>query len=76
MKDLLESGYEVEHLYELNICRMNLHATCLSEISTRDGKSLASDSIAGRIRESRDLYSWPPQSSPNKKIWEKWQVAL
>ena len=68
MKDFLDAGYEGENLSELNRCRMYLHATCLSDIVTEDGKSLASESLAGRRKDSRDLYYWPPQPPPKSKF--------
>ena len=67
MKDLIEVGYEGEKLAELNKCRMNLHVTCLYDIIIGDGRLLASNSLSGYRGESRDLYSLPPQPSPNKK---------
>ena len=34
MKDFLEAGHEGENLDKINICRMHLHSTCLSDIVT------------------------------------------
>ena len=75
IKDFLEVGHEGENLSELNICIMNLHDTCLSDIITGNKNSLVSYSLAGHRGESRDRYYWPPKPSP-KKIWEKWQATL
>ena len=71
MKYFLEAGYEGENISELNRCIMHIHDTFLYEIVTGGGKNLVSNSLAGRTGESRDLYSWPTQPSPNKKIRDK-----
>lgn len=46
---------------------MHLHTTCLYDIVTGYGKSLLDHPLEGIMGETKDIYLWPPQPSPNKK---------
>ena len=76
MEEFLKEGLEENDLSELNRCILSPKATYLSEIITRDGKSISVMAWNGTKNNSISRYEWPTQSKPNQKIWGKWQAAL
>ena len=66
-------------LYRLNICRLHLHCTHLSDLATSKGTKLR-PTILGNPREPPtpipphcSPYSWPPQPAPPRPWWKLWR---
>ena len=77
MRQFASYGYRDKDLSNLNLCRLHCHATCLSDITTGDGRRIHPLSWAGHPSDSAGQeYEWPPQGRPTQAIWNLWQSAL
>ena len=57
----------------INRCRLYLRVTCLSDITTGDGKRLQDDIFRGCKQFTVDSYQWPNQSRPPPRDWKVWR---
>ena len=57
----------------INRCRLYLRVTCLSDITTGDGKRLQEDIFRGCKKFTVDSYQWPNQSRPPPRDWKVWR---
>ena len=76
MEGFIKEGLGGNDLAELNTCRLLLKATCLSDISAGDGKSISVMAWNGINNTASSRYEWPTQSKHNQQIWGKWHGAL
>ena len=69
-------------LYQLNICRMYLCCTHLSEIASADGRRIQDRFLGSPTKPPSPTslvqrrYDWPPQPPPPKNWWNIWRKAL
>ena len=76
IKDFMAAGIEGYLLAELNMCHPALNATCRSDISTGDSKSISPNALKGKNNWTINRYTWPLQPSPHLKSWGNFQVGL
>jgi hypothetical protein len=72
-----QAGYKGKTLGRLNKCRVFLHATTVSNISTGCGKFVTQAAWMGRADTTRmEKYDWPNQGNPTSSDWKIWQEAV
>jgi hypothetical protein len=72
-----EAGYRGYSLRRLNLCRLFLQVTTVSDVVTGDGTQLTNEAKLGtreRLRVSQ--HGWPYQGKPGPSTWEAWRKAL
>jgi hypothetical protein len=70
-------GYTADKLFALNVCRMYLHASTLSDLVTADGIFITTQAWHGHRKKSRrSPYNWPRTARPPQAVWQVWQQAL
>ena len=69
--------YSSHQQQDINLVRLYLQAITLSDISTRDGKSIQKTAMRGRrLPESCPRRNWPRQSEPTQSQVNIWQQYL
>jgi hypothetical protein len=77
MKLFSSHDYQGETLFALNVCRMYLNATTISDITTADGLFITTNAWTGhRDENKRSPYTWPRSHRPPNAVWQVWQEAL
>jgi hypothetical protein len=72
-----QHGYKDKALFALNVCRMHLHATTLSDITTANGLFVTTDAWMGNDNKKHSSpYTWPQSHRPPNFIWQLWQEAI
>ena len=77
--DVASQMYSGQKLYQINMCRIALQVTWLSDISAVDGKRVLLAYYNGKEhRESgrRTRLNWPPVGELPSKWWQLWQEFL
>ena len=71
-----QQNLPIATLYKLNLCRLYLRVSRLSDIVSNDGKHIQYGFLTGtRINPYTNL-EWPRQSKPSIEAWKNWKHAL
>lgn len=76
--DVFLSKYKSAKLQRLNACRLWLKVTCLSDITTADGRRLRPAALLGQrpVIPIQSGQHWPRQERPSDKVWKDWSSSL
>ena len=70
-------GYTGNDLYQLNLCRIFLQVSCLSDICLGCGTQINKSSWHGIIDSTQiQRHQWPPQPTPHYSAWIHWKQTL
>lgn len=69
-------GLSIKSMYKLNLCRIYLRVTKLSDIVSNDGKHIQFQYLTGeKINPYTDM-EWPHQPKPSEASWKYWKQSL
>ena len=72
MAKMAEQGYTGGELTALNLCRLYLQVTSLSEVTNGRGTFILQE----RKPRKSNQYKWPVQGDPTTAMWKEWDIAL
>lgn len=79
IRDIASTMYEGDQLRQINLCRIALQATFLSDIAAVDGKWILLNYYEGREHKysgPRSQLNWPPLGTLPQRWWKLWQEFL
>ena len=77
IEELLRLNPSNKQLIKINVCRLYLKVSHLSNIVNPNGKNVKSDFIIGKRGSYSDrIYSWSYQLNPTSKVWILWRETL
>jgi hypothetical protein len=77
MQAFADNGYKTKDLKLLNLCRMWVQPTTLSDITTGNGLYLLSQQPdRAYTKQTINNKEWPKGSTPDKHSWTLWDAAL
>jgi hypothetical protein len=77
MNSVVLKIYSSQQKQDINLVRLYLQAITLSDISTRDGKSIQKTALNGqRVQDDCQRRNWPRQSEPTRSQVRIWQQYL
>ena len=76
MEDFIRREIQGEELAKLNILRIYLKSTYLSDLVIGDRTYISAMIRLGKLNIMNPQCKWPPQSRPHQKAWENWKAAL
>ena len=72
MAKMAQQGYTARELTSLNLCRIYLQVTSLSEVTNGRGTLILQE----RKPRKSNQYKWPIQGDPTTAMWKDWDIAL
>ena len=77
MDIFIDELVDQDELKWLNWCRLHLHVTTLSELTTADGRSLTAAALRGEPSgHFKEAYNWPRTRRPGPSHWALWRSIL
>ena len=67
------SKLSIVSLYQLNLCRLYLRVSKLSDIVSNDGKHIQYAFLAGTRINTYTNLEWLRQSKPSEDVWKFWK---
>ena len=68
-----QQNLSIASLYQLNLCRLYLRVSKLSDIVSNDGKHIQYGFLAGTRINTYTNLEWPRQSKPSDDAWKFWK---
>ena len=68
--------YNPAQVKTMNLCRLYLCITTVSDITSSDGKQIISDLVDGTRINNESSFRWPHQSKPPPCAWKLWKSAI
>lgn len=72
MESFEQQGYTKSEIRTLNLCRLYLQVTSLSEVTNGRGTQILQE----RKPRKSNPYTWPMQGNPTPSMWKEWDLAL
>lgn len=71
-----KEGLDIKLLRHLNLCRLYLCVSKLSDITTNNGLFIQEGYLSGERKNPYTTHDWPRQPSPSHRIWKLWRYHL